>query len=444
MATTAIAYAVTQKNAFLPWKTTPLMPRTATHFPLHGFGNLFQTQPRSSVATTTDTAMPIAVLGVAFDPVTIDEAVERIERMIILRRPRYVVTANVDFLVQARADVELRQILREADLTLCDGMPLVWASRLLGNPLPERVAGADLVPRLIESAVRNRHRLYFLGGTPDSNDRAVANLRARYPDLEIVGHYAPPFSPLDEMDNEEITRRIREARPDILFVSFGCPKAEKWIARHYRSLGVPVAIGIGATIDFIAGNVRRAPGWMQRCGAEWIFRLLQEPRRLFRRYATDLACFSRALALQWWRAQFHFHRRIAARPSRLLVNGAWHCLALCGHVDAVSLRRDWSDWEHLAMDRRHCLLDFTEVDFIDSTAVALLLRLQRQLRTTGRRMLILAPCAAVRRELQTMMLEDCLPMVRNTVEAWQIVQAGQSGSRRLRSRSPSASLQTAA
>src|SRR5262245_21463659 len=215
---------------------------------------------------------PVVLLGVPFDPMTRKGAVERIEQMVASRRPHYVVTANSDFLAQARRDVELRRMLLEAHLVLCDGTPLVWVSRLLGNPLPERVAGADLAPLLIELAAVKGYRLFLLGGAEDSCNQAAANLRRQYPKLLVAGHYSPPFKDLLEMDHQEITRRIQEAKPDLLLVSFGCPKQEKWMAMHYRSLGVPVCAGVGATIDFLAGKVRRAPLWMQRCGLEWIFR----------------------------------------------------------------------------------------------------------------------------------------------------------------------------
>lgn len=242
---------------------------------------------------------PIALFGVAFDNLTLRETVSRIEGMIASRRSHYVVTANVDFLAVARRDLELQHILLNAHLVLCDGTPLVWASRLFGNPLPERVAGADVVPELIRVAAEKKYRLFFLGATEESNTQAIARLRAQFPDLEI-GHYSPPFRPLHELDNAEIIRRIRAAKPDLLFVAFGCPKAEKWLATHYAELGVPVAIGVGATIDFLAGRVKRAPLWMQHGGVEWIYRLCQEPRRLFQRYATDLWFFGRAVVRQCW------------------------------------------------------------------------------------------------------------------------------------------------
>ena len=160
------------------------------------------------------------------------------------------------------------------------------------------------MPLLIEVAARKKYRLFFLGATPDSASQAVAKLQAQFPELIIAGHYSPPFNKLLEMDHDEIKRRISEAKPDLLLVSFGCPKQEKWIAMHYRALGVPVAAGVGATIDFLAGHVKRAPVWMQRSGTEWIFRVAQEPRRLFRRYLKDLCVFGWSILAQWWQLQF--------------------------------------------------------------------------------------------------------------------------------------------
>ncbi len=270
------------------------------------------------------------MLGVPFDNITIQEAVALVEKMVVSGRPHYFVTPNVDFLVQARKDVELRRILLDAHLVLCDGMPLVWASRMLGNPLPERVAGADLVPRLVSLAAEKNFRIFLLGGTVNSTANAVARLQAEYPGLAVAG-YSPPFDPLLAMDHEGIKRRIQEFQPHFLFVSFGCPKQEKWLAMHHQSLGVPVCAGVGGTIDFLAGQLKRAPAWMQRTGTEWLFRLAQEPRRLFRRYVEDLTVFGGAILAQWWRlrprgrglrsialAKFHAHT-----PQREEKSTAW-------------------------------------------------------------------------------------------------------------------------
>src|SRR5581483_4001 len=357
--------------------------------------------------TRTCRANPsIAILGVPFDNVTAAEATALIRKMVASRRPHHLATANVDFLVQAQTDVELRRILFDADLVLCDGTPLVWASRLLGNPLPERVAGSDLAPMLIRLASEEDFRLFFLGGTSESTTRALANIKAKYPKLSVTG-YSPPFGKLLEMDHEDIKRRIREAGPDLLFVSFGCPKQEKWIAMHYQSLGVPVAAGVGATIDFLAGHLKRAPGWMQRTGTEWLFRMLQEPRRLFRRYLKDLWVFGWSILAQWWQMQFHHTGRMAAQFSApVKAEADWQWIQLPERLDLASVRNDVLPVEQILADGRHCLLQMTTANFVDSTGMGLLMRLHRKIRATGRQLVLLDPSPAVKRALALMHLQD--------------------------------------
>jgi N-acetylglucosaminyldiphosphoundecaprenol N-acetyl-beta-D-mannosaminyltransferase len=374
-------------------------------------------------ATTAESVCerpPIAILGVAFDNISIQEAIRTIDRMIASGRPHYAVTANVDFLVQAVGDVELRRILFDAHLALCDGTPVLWASRLLGNPLRERVAGADLTPLLIAEAARKGHRLFFLGATPESVNRAVRRLRDQYPGVIIAGHYSPPFNRLLEMDHDEIKRRILEAKPDLLLVSLGCPKQEKWIAMHYRSLGVPVSIGVGATIDFLAGQVKRAPAWMRRSGTEWLFRLAQEPRRLYRRYAKDLWVFGRAILVQWWQLGAGGGDRSPARlrPNRSgttapplqgeALNGEFQVLQLPGRWDTAAVTSDPGWVDRLVAAGRHCLIEMEAVHFIDSTGLGVLIALQKRLREYGLSLILVKPSAAVQRALEWMGIEDFL------------------------------------
>ncbi|HTA29835.1 MAG TPA: WecB/TagA/CpsF family glycosyltransferase [Candidatus Cybelea sp.] len=357
---------------------------------------------------------PIAILGVAFDNVTMDETLALIEQMVLSRQPHYVVTANVDFLVQARRDVELRRILLTAHLVLCDGTPLLWLSRLLGNPLPERVAGADLAPLLIRMAAQKGYRLFFLGGTPEVAAKAMANLRAQHPDLIIAGHYSPAFHPLLEMDQDEIARRIREAKPDLLLVSFGCPKAEKWFAMNYRSLGVPVGIGLGATIDFLAGQVKRAPGWMQRTGTEWIFRMVQEPRRLIGRYAADLWRFGVEAPRQWWPLRVRHRMAAVAPPASLLTeHPRWLRITPPSRLDLAVVLRDARLWDRAVQDGRHCLLNMAGVRSLDSSGVGLLISLQKRLQSEGRQLLLVAPTDFVRQTLKRARLNDFFTTARD-------------------------------
>src|SRR5258708_2338267 len=184
-------------------------------------------QPRTTTA-------PVNLLGVAFDNVTLVETLERIEEMIASGKPHYVATPNVDFVVRARRDPRFRRVLLGAHLILCDGTPLIWASRIFGNPLPERVAGSDLIPQLVKLSAEKNYRLFFLGTTPEAGKQAAKNVRRQFPGI-FVENYSPPFRPLNEMDNAEIARRIRAAQPDILLVAFGSPKAEKWMEANYRA-----------------------------------------------------------------------------------------------------------------------------------------------------------------------------------------------------------------
>jgi N-acetylglucosaminyldiphosphoundecaprenol N-acetyl-beta-D-mannosaminyltransferase len=240
----------------------------------------------------------IALLGVRIDNVTLDEAVTIIDSMIDRGGYHQIATANVDFLNKAMDDRELREILHDCELVLADGMPLVWASRLLGTSLKERVTGADLLPHLFELSARKRRRIFLLGATEERSRCALQRIQQDYPNAEICGRLSPPIAPLDQMANAEILKRIEEAKPDVLLVAFGNPKQEKWLAMHSHCLNVPVCIGVGASFDFFSRKQSRAPLWMQRLGMEWAFRLFSEPRRLGPRYLNNALFLLRYLSVQ--------------------------------------------------------------------------------------------------------------------------------------------------
>jgi len=237
----------------------------------------------------------VAVLGIPFHNVTMDETVALIEEQIREGGFHQVATANVDFLKNAMQDSELRNILCSCDMVVPDGMPVVWMSRLIGRPLKERVSGIDLVERLADVSARRGYGIFLLGASEASSQRAAKVLRQRYPELRIVGRYSPEPRPLDKMDHEEILRRIEEAEPEILLVAFGNPKQEEWIAMHRDRLRVPVCIGVGGSLDMLSGTMHRAPRWMQRSGLEWLHRTFQEPKRLAVRYMKDAYCLIRHL-----------------------------------------------------------------------------------------------------------------------------------------------------
>lgn len=355
--------------------------------------------------------VPIAIMGVPFDNVDMDDTVEVIAEMIASRQPHYLATANVDFVVQASTDVELRRILFDAHLVLCDGMPLVWASRKLGNPLPARVTGADLVPRLLKESEKRGWRVFFLGGSPDSVSKAAERTLERHPGLQLVGAYSPPFKPLLEMDHADILRRVTTARPDLLFVAFGCPKQEKWISMHYRNLGVPVSVGVGATIDFLAGTFKRAPVWMQRTGTEWLFRMCQEPRRLLRRYGHDSIIFSRTI-LQQARALKERPGRPAGLPSTP------PCIEVVPdsprgpgilksppRLDAASSSQVGPIWTR-ALDVGPVVLDLADTAFVDSTGIGLLVRLRKQARELSRPFVLAAAAPSIQQPIRLMKLDS--------------------------------------
>lgn len=244
---------------------------------------------------------PRVTLGRArIDDVTMDDAIARIEALIARRRPGYVVTPNVDHLVKLQDDAEFREVYARAALVLADGMPLLWASRLLGTPLRAKVSGSDLFVSFAAVAARRGYRLFFMGGREGAAARAAEVLTARHPGLIVCGVDSPPVGfDRDPEANRRLVARIRAARPDVLFVGLGAPKQEKWIHRWHLEAQVPVSIGVGVSFEFVAGMVRRAPAWMQRAGLEWAWRLLMEPRRLWRRYLIEDTRFLALFARQW-------------------------------------------------------------------------------------------------------------------------------------------------
>lgn len=247
------------------------------------------------------------------DPLTMAQAVDEVERLVGGGGGGLVVTPNVDHVVIAERDAEFRAAYAGAALSLADGMPLLWAARLLGRPLPEKVSGSDLVLPLAERAAARGWRVYLIGAGPGVALEAARRLTARL-GLLVVGTDAPRIR-LDGSpdDTAQALLRIQEARPDLVLVAFGAPKQEVWAHRHRAALGAAVVVGIGASLDFIAGTARRAPRWISRAGLEWLFRLLSEPRRLWRRYLVDDPRFA-VVVWRTWRAQRAASHDATLRP----------------------------------------------------------------------------------------------------------------------------------
>jgi N-acetylglucosaminyldiphosphoundecaprenol N-acetyl-beta-D-mannosaminyltransferase len=220
-----------------------------------------------------------SILGVRVDDVTYEEALERIERSILSRSMCQIATVNVEFIMEARRNTAFRRVLTQAALCVPDGIGVLWAARRRGKPLRERVAGVDLVERIVSLGAARGWRVFFLGAAPGVAERTAGILARRYRGLIVAGCYAGSPRPEDEA---AIVARVRVAEPDVLFVAYGAPSQDQWIARNQALTGAAVAMGVGGSFDFLAGLAKRAPLWMQRFGLEWLYRLLRQPWRLRR------------------------------------------------------------------------------------------------------------------------------------------------------------------
>jgi N-acetylglucosaminyldiphosphoundecaprenol N-acetyl-beta-D-mannosaminyltransferase len=224
----------------------------------------------------------IAIGELPLDRVSLDQALDEIDRLVREKQGGTVFTPNVDHVVLGQHNARFRAAYAGASLSLVDGTPVLWASRLLGRPLPAKISGSDLVRPLMERAARNGHRVYFLGGDPGVAEQAKAVLERELPALKIVGLDDPRIN-VDSI-SEDVLSRIREAKPDLVLVALGAPKQEIFSHEQREALKPAVLLGIGASLDFIAGSRRRAPHWISSAGLEWLYRLAQEPRRLAGRY----------------------------------------------------------------------------------------------------------------------------------------------------------------
>ncbi len=228
------------------------------------------------------------LLNTHINNVSMEEAVQAIENMIIKKKKSYIVAVNVDVVMKMESDSKLKKIVDGADMVLVDGQPLVWIAKWHKRPVKAKISGSDLVPELCKTASEKSYSIFIIGGADGIAERAKEKLEMQLPGIQIIGTYAPPFG--FEKDREElgkINAMITEASPDILIVCFGCPKQEKWIYDNYQKYNATVSICAGATVDFLAGNVKRAPKWMSNHGMEWFYRVFQDPKRLLKRYFID-------------------------------------------------------------------------------------------------------------------------------------------------------------
>lgn len=235
----------------------------------------------------------VEMMGCQIDNLSMEETLGRVEQFIVSGRPHQHVVVNVDKLVKASRDPELRRIINDCALINVDGMPVVWASRLLGKPLKARVAGVDLFEALMQRASENNWRVFLLGAREQVVSGVKSLYEAKYPDLIVAG-YRNGYWKAD--DEPALVEQIKAARADLLFVAISSPKKEQFLGRYQAEMKVPFAMGVGGTFDVAVGKVKRAPRWMQNSGLEWFYRFLQEPRRMFKRYFIDDMAFFWLLA----------------------------------------------------------------------------------------------------------------------------------------------------
>lgn len=228
------------------------------------------------------------LLNTYISNVTMEETILSIENMIHDGGRHYIVAVNVDVMMKIEKDSYLKEITDNADMVLVDGKPLVWIAKWHGHPVKAKISGSDLVPVLCSRAAERGYTVFILGGKEGIAALAKERLEKKLPNIRIVGIYAPPLGfEQNEMELQKINHLISAVHPDLLIACFGCPKQEKWIYENYHKYDAKVSICAGATVDFLAGNVRRAPEWMSEHGLEWLYRFFQEPRRMFRRYFVE-------------------------------------------------------------------------------------------------------------------------------------------------------------
>lgn len=227
-------------------------------------------------------------MNTEIDNLAMQEALQAIDELIKKNINAYVVTPNVDHIVQLETNTELQKVYTNASLILTDGKPLLWIAKWYGTPIKEKISGSDLFPLLCKMAAEKGYTMFFLGAAEGVAAKAAKNLMKRYKGLQVVGTYSPPFG--FEKNSEEMNKikeMIKKVHPHILIVGLGCPKQEKFMYYHCKELGVPISFGLGASFDFEAGNIKRAPKWMADHGLEWLFRITQDPKRMAKRYLVD-------------------------------------------------------------------------------------------------------------------------------------------------------------
>lgn len=364
---------------------------------------------------------PMAVLlGLPFHDLTLEEALEYCGEAMKGNQSRYLVTANVDFTAQAYDDPDLKKIVFFADRVVCDGMPLVWLSRLFGYPLRERVAGSDMVPRLLATCAQEGHPVYFFGSDLETLEEAKVIAEQRYPGLKVVGVDAPPFGAVIEWDNDALCERMRASGAKLLLACLGCPKQERWIFANHREAGIPLSIGVGASLDFITGKQVRAPRWMQKTGLEWFWRMSGNPGRLVARYGKDFFFLGRAA---WRQGRAQCRREEIADTARKQSPEA-------PRPDVGVARIEWrGDLQKTGLlgapvpeaITQPVLLDTSRVTFMDSSGLGRLAQLARNCRTADQLLLVVNPSATLLVAVRAARMDSLFSIVESEAAAMKLI-----------------------
>lgn len=378
-----------------------------------------------TVANMTNSKLDtVALFGMPITNVTMAEAVERIDTLIHSGRAHQIATANLDFARNALKDPFLQRVICECTMVVPDGAPMIWASKLFGMPLRERVTGVDLIPELCKLSAEHGYGIYLLGSSEASAIRAVDILKERYPGVRFVGRYSPPIQPIDKMDHDDLIRRIDEAAPDILLVAFGNPKQEIWAHRNRARIKVPITIGIGGALDMIGGSLKRAPQWVQKLQLEWFFRMAQEPTRLLPRYVHDAIALFRYLPMGFAALQMQPGSANEGRLS-VAIDGALRIIetpqTLSGDVCASMKRQA----ELAAKAEQSLIIDMTLTTRVEADGIGCLLEARRLVQGAGQKIWLASMSNPVRRVLQFSAVADLFRMATTVADAIRF--AGNSG-----------------
>lgn len=364
---------------------------------------------------------PITVLlGLPFHDLTLGETLDYCGTAMKGDQARYLVTANVDFTTQAYEDPDLKKIVFFADRVVCDGMPLVWLSRLFGYPLRERVAGSDMVPRLLQICGEEGHSVYFFGSDLATLEEAKVIVEERYPGLKVVGIDAPPFGAVIEWDNDALCAKMRAGGAKLLLVCLGCPKQERWIFAHHREAGIPLSIGVGASLDFITGKQKRAPRWMQKTGLEWFWRMSSSPGRLVSRYRKDLVFLGKAAVQQAWSQRrrevigesLPGHSPLTGEPNVAVTRMVWQ-----GDLQKSTL----ASAPVPATIVNPLLLDASQVGFMDSSGLGRLALLARNCRAADQLLMVVQPSDAFMGAIKAVRMDTLISVVDSEAAAMKLI-----------------------